>query len=150
MATIAGVLKDVIARASRRQINSGTAKLRRNSAQHRRDIARLKREVAQLLRRVAFIEGQERKRIVTGVPALPEGKQLRYSPAWLRKHRGKLDLSAADYGKLVGVTGLTIYNWEHEKASPRRKQLAALASVRMLRKREALKRLEMLGGNAKE
>ena len=145
MATIAGLLKDVIGRATRREINRGTTKLRRNSAQHRRDIARLKRDVAQLFRRVTFVETQERKRIATALPALPQGKQLRYSPAWLRKHREKLDISAADYGRLVGVTGLTIYNWEHEKASPRQKQLLALAAVRALRKREALKRLEMLG-----
>jgi DNA-binding XRE family transcriptional regulator len=146
MATIATVLKDVIRRTSRREFNQGSAKLRRGSAQFRRDIASLKRTVAELVRRLSFVESQEKRRITTQpVPPLPSDKQLRYSSDWLRKHRQKLGLSAADYGKLVGVTQLTIYNWEHDKAKPRRKQMAALAGVRALRKREVLKRLELLG-----
>jgi len=36
-------------------------------------------------------------------------------------------LSAADYGKLVGVSGLTIYNWEGGKAKPRQEKIAVLA-----------------------
>ena len=67
---------------------------------------------------------------------------LRFRADGLRSHRAKLGISAADYGKLVGVSGLTIYHWEHGKAKPRRKQLASLAAVRGLGKREALHRLE--------
>ena len=52
--------------------------------------------------------------------------------------------SQAEYAALVGVSTLSIYNWESERARPREKQLAALAAVRKLGKREACRRLEML------
>jgi len=55
-----------------------------------------------------------------------------------------LKLSAADYGKLVGVSGLTIYSWESGKSRPRKAQLAALVAVRGIGKREALAKLEVV------
>jgi len=58
----------------------------------------------------------------------------------------RLGLSAADYARLVGVSSLTIYNWEHGKSRPRKEQLAALVAVRGIGKREALRRLELLKG----
>ena len=61
--------------------------------------------------------------------------------AGLKTHRAKLGLSAKDYGTLVGVSGLTVYHWEAGKSKPRKKQLAALAAVRGMGKREALARL---------
>ena len=62
----------------------------------------------------------------------------------MKAQRSRLGLSAADYGKLVGVSGLTIYNWEHEKSRPRQAQLAALVAVRGIGKREALMKLAEL------
>jgi len=59
----------------------------------------------------------------------------------LKTHRAKLGLSAKAYGKLMGVLGLTIYNWEAGKSKPRRSQLPRIVSVRGIGKREALKRL---------
>jgi hypothetical protein len=46
----------------------------------------------------------------------------------------------------VGVAALTIYSWESGKFRPRKKQLPGLAAVRRMGKREAHKRLEMIGG----
>jgi DNA-binding transcriptional regulator YiaG len=65
----------------------------------------------------------------------------RFSAKWLASHREKLEISAADYGELVGVTGQTIYNWEQGRARPQRRQLEALAEVRGLKRREAWKKL---------
>ena len=77
------------------------------------------------------------------VPAADvEGK--RFSRRGLKTHRQKVVLSASDYGKLVGVTGQTVYNWENGKSKPRDEQFAALVGVRAFGKREAWKRLELL------
>ena len=73
-------------------------------------------------------------------------EKARFSPSWLKSHRQELGLSAADYAKLVGVSALSIYNWEQGKANPRQQQVAALSAIRGLGKREAWKRLEMLEG----
>jgi len=51
--------------------------------------------------------------------------------------RARLELSAADYGELVGVSGLTIYNWEKGKTEPREPQIAKWLAVKGIGKREA-------------
>lgn len=61
-----------------------------------------------------------------------------------KTQRDRLGLSAKDYGLLVGVSGLTIYNWEQGKSRPRQAQLASLAAVRGIGKREANAKLELL------
>ncbi len=145
MPSIAAVFRQEIIRLARKEVKTQTGVIRKANAQYRRDIAQLKRQVAGLLRQVAYLEQQERKRASKGVPkATVEGK--RFSPRGLKTHRQKLDLSAADYAALVGVTGQTIYNWEQGKSKPRDEQLATLVAVRGLGKREAWKRLEMLEG----
>jgi DNA-binding transcriptional regulator YiaG len=145
MANIAAAVNEQIRRVSRREISTSTAVLRRASAQHRRDIANLKRQVAQLQKTVAFLERQEKRR-VGSEPQPKDVENVRFRADGLRSHRTRLGLSAKDYGRLVGVSGLTIYNWESGKARPRRQQLGRLAAVRGLGKREAGKRLELLNG----
>ena len=61
----------------------------------------------------------------------------------MKSQRERLGFSAADYAKLVGVSELTIYNWEQGKTRPRKEQLAALVAVRGIGKREALVKLEL-------
>ena len=71
-------------------------------------------------------------------------ENVRFSSRSVKAQRDRLGFSAKDYGLLVGVSGLTIYNWEQDKSRPRQAQLAALAAVRGIGKREALARLELL------
>ncbi len=144
MPNLASVLKDEIRRLARKEIKSQTTTAKRMAAQHRRDIAELKRQAQNLTKRVAFLESQERKRMPRPRVSKDVAERARFSPKWLKSHRQRLGVSAADYAKLVGVSALTVYNWEQGKSKPRKQQVAALAAVRGLGKREALKRLEML------
>ena len=58
-----------------------------------------------------------------------------------RRLRARLGLSAADYGELVGVSALTIYNWEKGKGTPRPAQLDAWLELVGIGKRDAWERL---------
>jgi transcriptional regulator with XRE-family HTH domain len=58
--------------------------------------------------------------------------------------RKRLGLSAADLARLLGVSMQSIYNWEHKKASPRKEQVAAIAALRSIGRKEALRRLDTL------
>jgi len=49
--------------------------------------------------------------------------------------RKKLGLSATDMGKLIGVSGQSVYHWETGKTKPRASQLQAIAAVRKMGKR---------------
>lgn len=63
------------------------------------------------------------------------------SPEGLASHRERLELSAADYGALRGVTGETIHDGEPSRVRPQKRQLGALAEARKLAEREAWARL---------
>ena len=143
MANLASLLNENIRRLARREIRGQTQKTRRLTAQHRRDLAALKRQVAALARTVAFLEKQEQRRVASP-PVPPEAKGVRFSARSVKAQRARLGLSAKDFGRLVGVAGLTIYSWESGKSRPRQKQLPGLAAVRRLGKREARQRLEMI------
>ncbi len=145
MTTIATGLKKEITRLARKEVKALTAATKKASAQHRRDIAQLKRQVKALSTQLAYLERQERKRATKPVPETTASGR-RFSPNGLKTHRSKVDLSAADYAELVGVSAQTIYNWEYGESRPRPQQLAALIAVRSMGKREAWKRLEILDG----
>jgi DNA-binding transcriptional regulator YiaG len=148
MPNIAAVLKDEIRRLARREINQQIGKTRKAAVQYRKDIATLKRqlgeqekEIVRLKRDVRQQQGEE--------PATDDPLEgTRFSSRSVKAQRRRLGLSAADYGRLVGVAGLTVYNWEHNKARPRQAQLAALVAIRSIGKREALKRLAELDASA--
>lgn len=144
MPNFAAALKDEIVRLARKEIRTQTRATKRLAAQHRRDLAALKRTVTALRKEVAFLAAQERKRVKRHPVQEERAEGVRFSPRWVKIHRDKLGLSAADYGKLIGVSGLTIYHWESGKARPRDRFLPKLAAVRGLRKREARQRLELL------
>ena len=141
---LAGILKDAMRRLARREIRAETGKTKQAVAQYRRDIARLKREVQSQRREIAFLKAQEQKRLGQQPTAAEPKEKVRYSARSVRAQRRRLKLSAADYGKLVGVSGLSVYNWELGKARPRRALLASLAAVRGIGKREAVAKLAVL------
>jgi len=143
MPNVAAVLTQEISRIARREIRSETGSFKKASSQYRRAIAELKRQVSNLQRRIPLLERQMLQSApspLTGADAI----NVRFTAKGLCSQRQRLGLSAADYGKLVGVTGQTIYSWENGLSRPRRHQLPALASIRPMGKREARARLEQL------
>jgi DNA-binding transcriptional regulator YiaG len=140
MSNLAVALKDEIRRLARKEIKAQTGRTAKAVAQYRREIAALKRRVQEQEKRIAFLEGQERKR----VPEVSLNGSARFSARSAKAQRRRTGLSAADYAKLVGVSSLTIYNWEHGKSRPRREQFAAHVALRGLGKREAQAKLGLL------
>jgi DNA-binding transcriptional regulator YiaG len=145
MPNIAAVLKDEIRRLAKREIKVNTSSTKGAVAQFRRDIAALKRQMQSQQREIAFLKTQERKRL--GQPQTAEDSELegvRHSARSVRAQRKRLKLSAADFGKVVGVSGLTVYNWEHDRVRPGKDNFAALVAVREMGRREALAKLEAM------
>ena len=142
MPNIAAVLKEEICRLAKKEVKLQVGKTQKASAQYRRDIANLKRQLGQQEREITLLK----KRAQDGQPQAEEEplESVRFSARSVKAQRSRLGLSAADYGKLVGVSGLTIYNWKHDKSRPRQAQLAALVAVRGIGKREAMLKLAEL------
>jgi DNA-binding transcriptional regulator YiaG len=140
MPNIASVLKEEIRRLARREIKVQVGSTKQAVVRYRSEIAKLKRMLGQQKREIERLKKQQGQ----PEPAEDESEAIRFSARSVRSQRSRLGLSAADYGKLVGVSGLTVYNWEHGKSRPRKNQLDALVAVRGIGKREALKQLAEL------
>jgi DNA-binding transcriptional regulator YiaG len=142
MPNIGAVLKQEIARLARRQIRTELQATKKASGQYRRHIAALKRQVTTLEGQVGLLQRRLLAKPVTAVSS-PNGK-VRFVAKGLRSQRARLGLSAADYGKLVGVSAQSVYNWEQGHANPRPEQLKTIATLRSIGKREAQGRVEQL------
>jgi len=135
MSNIATVLKGEIARIARKELRSETEPLKKSSTRHRSEIAALKREIVALRKQVMQLSRIGRSAPVAD--AADEGVRLRFSPARLKRHRARLELSAAKFGQLFGVSGQTIYLWESGGSRPGKDHLVKISQLRKLSRREA-------------
>lgn len=145
MPNLGSVLKQEIARIARRELKSQIDATRKASAQHRKHIAALRRQIELLERRLSTLAAG--KPATAPAAAADTDVRIRFAPKGLKSLRERLGLSAERFGKLIGVSGQSIYNWEHRVTTPRTRQLQVLANVRSLGKREALARLEAMDGS---
>jgi DNA-binding transcriptional regulator YiaG len=150
MPNLAIVLKDEIRRLAKKEVRAEVGSTRRAVVQYRRDIARLKREMQDQQKEISFLKAQERKRLGQPQAAEEPQEKARFSARSVQAQRRRLKLSAEEFGRLVGVSSLTVYSWEHGKSRPRNAQFASLVAVRGLGRREALKKLETLKADRKK
>jgi len=150
MSNIAAVLKQEITRLARREARSLTRTLSRASAQFRRDIAELKRQNSKARTEIGRLRRQALKggAAAIGPAAEAAAEKVRFSAKSVAAQRKRLGVSAADYGKLIGVSGQTVYAWEQGVSRPRKAQLAAFVAIRGVGKTEAKARLEQLRAKA--
>lgn len=136
MTNIASVLKSEISRIARKEVRAEIDGLKRASAQHRSAIAELRRQVSELQKQLKQAN-RHAEAASKNTAAESAGTARRFSPTRLAAHRAKLGMSAAAYGRLVGMSGATIYLWEQGKSRPSADQLLRLAAVRSLSRRAA-------------
>ena len=96
-------------------------------------IRSLEREVTALRSQISGAQGTAAKS--TGKPsgnakAAATQTAIRITPASIKKHRKRLRLSQAQMGKLLGVSAITILNWEQGKSKPRAANREAIAELR--------------------
>ncbi len=138
MPNIAQVLKAEIARVARKEGKGDTIALKAASARYRSDIAALKRQVAALERAVSRLARGSKTQSADAPESEVDGRSgMRWRPDGFKKLRARLELSAADMGKLIGCSGQSVYKWEDGKARPRKAQLEGIARVRKMGKKEA-------------
>ncbi|MGV3569875.1 MAG: helix-turn-helix domain-containing protein [Ramlibacter sp.] len=143
MPNIAAVLKEEIARVARKEVRAHTEPLKSANAKHRAQIAALKRELDATRRELKAL-----KRPAKAAAAVEsnDGKALRFSAERFAGTRSKLGLSAREMAELIGVSQLSVYKWEQGKARPRPAQLAKIAAIRKMGKREVREKLGAQAG----
>jgi len=146
MTTFANALKDEMRRLARKEVKAQTESTTQAVTQYRKEIAKLKRQVKDIEKKLSFLQDQERKRLATPNGNVDSHEGGHFSARSVKAQRAKSGLSASDYAKLIGVSPLTIYNWEHGKTKPRKEHLTALVVLRGIGKREAKAKLELIKG----
>lgn len=148
MSELTKILRSEITRVAKREARSLVAPTRKSSILAKQTLVALKRRVAELERTVLSLKRSTKDFRAVLNPA-GAGRKIRFSAKGVRAQRERLGMSAEDFGKLLGVSSQSIYNWEHGAAKPRSALLDKLAVVRASGKREALARLRVLNGTGK-
>lgn len=145
MANVAAILKQEITRLARKEARSVTKPLHKATAGLRKGITELKRENARV--RADIIRLLHNLPVSRGRPLVAdEPSNVRFGAASAKAQRKRLVLSAADFGKLIGVSANTVYSWEQGKSRPRSTQLSTFVAIRGMGMREANMRLAELQG----
>ncbi len=120
-----------VAAALEQEIRGHVEPLLKALSQSRSQLAVLRQRVQALEREMKRSGGTKRHSEATGAKGLA-------------RHRQRLGISAATAGRLLGVTRLSIYNWESGKTRPQAKQLPGIAALRKTRKRDVAGLLEQV------
>lgn len=140
MSDIAGLLKSEIVRLSKKVIREYLGPIQSATTSHRRQLAAVKKQLIALEREVAQLRRAAKAN--ASAPAAKETSNIRFVAKGFRTLRARLGLSAEELGQLLGVSAQSVYNWENKKTVPRREQVAAIAALRGVGKREIRARLE--------
>jgi DNA-binding transcriptional regulator YiaG len=138
MPNLAALLKSEISRLAKKEVRKEVAPLRKITAGYRREIAQLKRALASLNRTAK----QLAKPRTSPEMSTDAGPPVRFVAKGLVSLRRRLGVSADQLARLLGVSMQSVYNWERKKATPRKEQVAAIAALRGIGKKEAHQRLE--------
>jgi DNA-binding transcriptional regulator YiaG len=146
MTNLAAVLKSEVARLARKELRAEAESLKKVVATQRTEIAALKRRTLELEKALKALTRQNAKTLRSSQPEQGETEagQFRFRAQGMVSNRKRLGLSAEDFGLLVGSTGQSVYAWESGKSKPRSSNLAAIAGLRGIGKREVAARLEAL------
>ena len=141
MSTFANQLKSEISRLAKKEVRAEVHALKKTSTAYRGEIAALKRRIAGLESQVNKLgKGAGRAKVIETASA-DSAEGLRFRVAGFASLRKKLGISAAEMGRLLGVSAQSVYHWETGKTKPRASQLAAIAAVRKMGKRAVAAKL---------
>jgi DNA-binding transcriptional regulator YiaG len=139
MSNVGKILNSEILRLSQKVVRLHIGPIRSATSAYRKQLVNLKKQVQQLEREVAAL-----RRASATHDSSPQDDSAaipRFSAKGLRSLRGRLELSAAEFGRLIEVGAQTVYNWENEKTSPRPAQRSAIAGLRNIGKKQVRLRL---------
>ena len=136
MGKVETVLKAEIARLSRREARRLMTKPVEELRRLRLRIAELAREVRAL--KAARAEEQVKTKIRTAAETVAgaQATPVRLSPRLIRSLRTRLGISQADLAKLVGVSTVSVGQWESGRSRPRSESKARIAALRSVGRRE--------------
>ena len=143
MTNFTALLKTEIARLARKEARAEIEPLKKIISQQKSELSDLKRRLADLEKGMKKLTTSAVNSPQVGLRSAEPEKTpgLRFRTDGFASLRKKLELSGADMAKLLGVSIQSVYHWESGKTKPRAAQLAAIAAIRKLGKKEITLRL---------
>jgi DNA-binding transcriptional regulator YiaG len=152
MPNIAQVLKNEIQRIAKKEIKGSASELHKYNVSLKKTLAELRKQLGSMKQEIRELKKFQGKQAKTESQVTPEAtEKLRFSAKGIRSLRRKLKLSQVDFAKLMGVSGLAVYQWERQegKLTLRNATRNKLAAIRGLGRKEAVKRLEEIPAEKK-
>lgn len=137
MPNIASALKAEMSRIARKELRGEISSLKSMLGASRSQIADLKRRIQSLEQQVRRLAKSRPAAAAAVEIADDSAAGLRFSAKGLASQRRRLGLSAEEFGRLLGVSGQSIYKWEDGRARPRARYLPAIAQLRTMGKRQS-------------
>jgi DNA-binding transcriptional regulator YiaG len=134
------LLKAEMIRQAKRATKSDMSDVVKKLNAQRKEIIALKRQLSDLVKAVKKL-GHSAPKAVKRVEAIESDQKLRFRAEGFASLRRKLGVTQAQMAQLLGVSTLTVLKWEKGSTRPRASQLATIAAVRKMGKREALQKL---------
>jgi DNA-binding transcriptional regulator YiaG len=136
MPDIKTVLKELVIRLAKQQVNVRLRPLEKKIKESRASERKQKKLIAELQKKVASIAAftEPKGKINAVTPEVLE--KTRLSPTWIAALRRKLKLNGMRFGKILGVSTQTVYKWESGKSKPMQKQRAKIVALRGVGKRK--------------
>lgn len=137
-------MKEEIRRIARKEIRAAISGLKKDRARIRKDVAALKRQANRDRNTIAALTEAIARQTRQAAPGLR--KNARITARGVKALRRKLKMSRADFGKLIGVSALTIMRMERHRGplQIREKTRQAYLPIMNIGIREARLRLEHL------
>jgi DNA-binding transcriptional regulator YiaG len=151
MANLELILKEEIRRLARKEVKSFVAELQKENRELRRTVRGLRQQVDALERKSKKVIRHVNAQREEEIKATPEqAERARVSAESIRKLRQKLGLTQADFAKLVGVSGQSVYQWERKSGKLRLRNATkqAIIEARKMGVREARRFLDKGGAAA--
>jgi len=149
MPDVARVLREEVQRLAKKQVKAGLTPIRRDNVRLKKQVAELRRELMELTRTSRELLARVKAVVATkeAEVATERAVTLRPTSKSLVRLRRRLGLTQVEFGRLMGVSGQAVLNWERKGSRVRMRSanLAALAGIQKMGKREARRRLEEVG-----
>lgn len=117
MPNIANILKNEIQRIARKEIKTSASELHKYNVYLKKNLAELRRQIAAMKQEVRQLKKLQCKQQKAEPGVTEAADKLRFSAKGIRSWRRKLKLSQADFAKLMGVSGLAVYQWERKEGN---------------------------------
>jgi len=143
------VMKEEMRRIARKEIKLAVSGLKKDKITLKKAVVTLKKQAKQDRKTIAALTETATRQAKQGLTGIQ--KKARITAKGVKALRRKLKLSQADFGKLVGVSGMTIMKMENHQGplNIREKTRQAYQPIMSIGVKEARLRLEQLKPKAK-